>query len=243
LSIKIKHPQMGVQDIQDTLRRLGNRVLAEHSQRFFKTGKGQYGEGDKFLGIRVPVIRKLAKKYKGISLKNALKLLKSPYHEERLFALLILVEKFPGAGEEEQGGIYDLYLNNTIHINNWDLVDISAGHIVGAYLADKNKKPLYQLARSNRLWERRIAIISTFYMIKRDKFTDALKVAALLRDDKEDLIHKAVGWMLREIGKRNAAVEKAFLKKHYRQMPRTMLRYAIEKFPEKERQMYLLGKI
>ncbi len=230
---------MTANQIKKILRDLADPVIAEHSQRYFKTGKGEYGEGDKFLGIRIPVLRKLLKQCKTTSLTQTLSLLKSRYHEERLFALLLLVEKFKRADADEKAAIYQAYLNNTKHINNWDLVDSSASQIVGAYLQDKDKIPLYQLAKSNDLWQRRIAVIATVQLIKNKQFDDTLKIASLLLKDKHDLIHKAVGWMLREIGKRDQAVEKAFLDKHGQQMPRTMLRYAIERFPQKERQRYL----
>ena len=229
--------------IQKELRRLANTKIAEHSQRFFKTAEGQYGYGDRFLGIRVPALRKLARQYRGISIEQASRLLKSEFHEERLLALLLLVDMFKKADDEGKRAIYDLYLENTRCINNWDLVDCSAEHIIGAYLYDGDKRPLYNLAVSDMLWERRIAIMSTFGFIKHGEFTDTLKIAEILLDDKEDLIHKAVGWMLREVGKRNIETEEKFLKKYYKQMPRTMLRYAIEKFPEPKRQRYLKGSI
>jgi len=229
--------------IQKELRRLADKQIAEHSQRFFKTGKGQYGQGDKFLGIRVPVLRKLARQYRGVSIDAACRLLKSEFHEERLLALLLLVAMFRKANDERRRAIYTLYLENTRFINNWDLVDCSAEHIVGAYLRGGDKKPLYELAVSDMLWERRISIMSTFHFIKHGEFADTLKIAEILLADNEDLIHKAVGWMLREIGKRNIETEEKFLKKYYRQMPRTMLRYAIEKFPEPKRQRYLKGNV
>ena len=230
---------MTANQIKKILRDLADPVIAEHSQRYFKTGKGEYGEGDKFLGIRIPVLRKQLKQCKATSLTQTLSLLKSGYHEERLFALLLLVDKFKRADADEKAAIYQAYLNNTKYINNWDLVDSSASQIVGAYLQDKDKQPIYQLAKSNDLWQRRIAVIATFQLIKNQQFDDALKIASLLLKDKHDLIHKAVGWQLREIGKRDLAVEKSFLDKHCQQMPRTMLRYAIERFPEKERKHYL----
>jgi len=230
---------MTVQEISQTLRSLGNRGIAEHSQRFFKTGKGQYGEGDCFLGIRVPVLREHAKKFKDASLADIQVLLGSDYHEERLCALLLLVQKFSRADDREQKILYDFYLKNTRHINNWDLVDLSAYLVVGAYLADKDKKPLYALARSQSLWERRIAIISTLSFIRQKQFDDTLSLAEILLDDREDLMHKATGWMLREVGKRNVGVLKKFLNAHGPRMPRTMLRYAIEKLPESDRKQYL----
>ena len=230
-------------EIQGNIRRLGDKVIAEHSQKFFKTAKGEYAEGDKFLGIRVPAIRKLVKKYRGLSINEASLFLKSIFHEERLFSLLMLVDIFNKANKEDKKAIYTLYLNNTKFINNWDLVDCSAEHIVGAYLRGVDKEPIYNLAKSESLWERRISIMSTFHFIKHNEFGDTLNISEILLLDKEDLIHKAVGWMLREVGKRNIEVEEGFLKKHYKRMPRTMLRYAIEKFDGDKRQMYLKGEI
>jgi len=222
---------------------LANEQIAEHSQRFFKTGKGEYGEGDIFLGIRVPLLRRLVKKYGGISIAEVRKLLHSKFHEERLLAVLMLVQLFKSADESVQKQVYDLYLENTEFINNWDIVDISASNIVGAHLYEKDKAPLYDLVQSKNLWERRIAIISTFYFIRQNEFDDTLKLAEILLNDKEDLIHKAVGWMLREVGKREIEFEEEFLQEHYKIMPRTMLRYAIEKFPETSRKMYLRGEV
>jgi len=232
-----------VLEIQKELRQLADKKIATHSQRFFKTGKGQYGYGDRFLGIRVPVLRKIAKQYRGTSIKQVSRLLKSEFHEERLLCLLLLVDMFKKENDEGKRDIYKLYLENTKFINNWDLVDSSAEHIVGAYLRDGDKKPLYELAVTDMLWERRIAITSTFHFIKHGEFDDTLKIAEILLTDKEDLIHKAVGWMLREIGKRDLETEEKFLKKYYRQMPRTMLRYAIEKFPAHKRKKYLKGNV
>jgi 3-methyladenine DNA glycosylase AlkD len=223
------------------LRALGDPRKAEDLQRFFKTGTGEYGEGDVFLGIRVPVLRKLATEYRDLTLGQAKKLLRSAIHEERLLALFILIDIFAKGSDVAKRQIYHLYLEHTQFVNNWDLVDASAEHIVGAYLWDKDKAPLLELAGSSLLWERRIAILSTFHFIKRGEFEATLKIARLLLADSEDLIHKAVGWMLREVGKRNLATEEAFLGKHYRKMPRTMLRYAIERFPEEKRRAYLHG--
>jgi 3-methyladenine DNA glycosylase AlkD len=236
-------PSVRLTDIQEHVRQLGNDEIARHSQRFFKTGKGEYGEGDRFLGIRVPVLRKLAREYKDLTLTDASRLLTSEFHEERLLSLLILVSLFSKGSEKEKYAVYQAYLKNTRYINNWDLVDSSAQHIVGAYLWTRNRKPLYRLAQSKKLWERRISIMSTFHFIKRNDVEDALSLSEILKNDPEDLIHKAVGWMLREIGNRNRAIEERFLKKHYKDMPRTMLRYAIEKFPEKKRLTYLKGKM
>lgn len=232
---------MTAKHVSETLRDLANPNVAEHSQRFFKTGKGQYGEGDRFLGIRVPILRTQAKQFRDLPLKEVRSLMKSAFHEERLCALLILVLKFAKGDEEERTTIYSLYVKNTKYINNWDLVDSSAHQIVGGYLADKDKRLLYTFAQSKSLWERRIAIIATYHFLKKDQYKDALSISKSLLKDDEDLIHKAVGWMLREIGKRDLATEETFLKAHYKQMPRTMLRYAIEKFPERERKRYLNG--
>jgi len=211
--------------------------------RFFKTGKGEYGEGDIFLGVTVPKIRRVAKKYKDVSLDEIRTLLRSLIHEERLTALLILVENFRKADETEKTEIFNLYLKNTKYINNWDLVDLSASRIVGEFLKDKPVDILYTLAKSKSLWERRIAIISTFQFIWEGRFAETLKISKILLTDRHDLIHKAVGWMLREVGKRSFKTEEGFLKKHYKKMPRTMLRYSIEKFPEKLRLRYLTGVV
>ena len=232
-----------VNEIKKRLRKLGNKERAEVSRRYFKTGPGEYGEGDIFLGIPVPELRKLAKTYRHLTLKDTTKLLQSPIHEERLLALLILIHIFPAGDESIKKEIFDLYLNNTRYINNWDLVDASAQYIAGAFLVHKNKKVLYRLAKSEDLWERRIAIMSTFHFIRQNEFSETLKIAEILIADREDLIHKAVGWMLREVGKRNLKIEEQFLKLYYKKMPRTMLRYAIEKFPQARRRLYLTGKI
>jgi 3-methyladenine DNA glycosylase AlkD len=230
-------------NIQNELRQLSNKEIAEHSQRFFKTGEGQYGHGDIFLGIRVPVLRKIAKKYSQISIDESVQLLKSKFHEERLLALLILVAIFKKANNEDRKAVYASYLDNTSFINNWDLVDCSAEHIVGAYLRKADKQPIYNLAEFPMLWERRISIMSTFHYIKHNEFIDSLRISKILLHDKEDLIHKAVGWMLREIGNRDIEAEEEFLREYYRQMPRIMLRYSIEKFPEPKRQRYLKGQV
>jgi 3-methyladenine DNA glycosylase AlkD len=230
---------MTANEISKRLQKIGDKEDAIFLQRFFKTGPGQYGEGDIFLGIRVPAVRKLAREYKELPLKENLSLLQSPYHEIRLFALIFLVNVFAKGNEIIQKNIYDLYLANIRYINNWDLVDISASKIAGAYLFTKSRKPLYQLAKSKSLWERRIAVLSTFYFIKNNQFDDSLKIAEILLKDKEDLIHKATGWMLREIGKRDTKIAEAFLRKHCRTMPRTMLRYAIERLTPLKRRIYL----
>ncbi len=234
---------MTVTEIRARLQKLGNKEKALFLKRFFKTGPGEYAEGDILLGIRVPDIRKLVKEYQALTVQDVLPLLRSPFHEERLFALLLLVNAYAKGEGPDRKQIYEMYLNNTHSINNWDLVDCSASQIVGAFLMDKNRKPLYRLAKSDSLWERRISVMATFHFIKCHQMSDTLKIARLLLSDKEDLIHKAVGWMLREVGKRDLRCEEDFLKEHCRQMPRTMLRYAIEKFPQPRRQMYLDGTI
>lgn len=225
------------------LRRYASKERARNLQRFFKTGPGQYAEGDIFLGVVVPNVRKIAIRFSEMDLRKAIYLLRSPFHEERFLALLILVRKFDQADEQGKKEVYEKYLKNTRHINNWDLVDLSAEKIIGPFLINRNKMPLYRLAGSDNLWERRISILSTFYFIKNHKFMDALKISEILLVDTEDLMHKAVGWMLREIGKRDMAAAERFLKKHCRTMPRTMLRYAIERFPEYKRRAYMKGVI
>jgi 3-methyladenine DNA glycosylase AlkD len=232
-----------VQEIRQRLRRLGNKKKARVSRSFFKTGPGEYGEGDVFLGATVSELRQLAAQYSAITLREIQQLLRSDVHEERMLALFILVGAYARGDGRARERIYKLYLKNTHHVNNWDLVDESAEHIVGAFLRGKSKRPLYLLARAKDLWERRIAIMATFHFIKRGEFAETLKIARILLADKEDLIHKAVGWMLREIGKRDIRIEERFLKRHYKEMPRTMLRYAIERFPEAKRQRYLRGNI
>ena len=234
---------MNIGETRRELNSLANEEKAKILQKFFKTGPGEYGEGDKFLGIQVPQLRKLARQFRNLALAETEQLLHSPFHEERLLALLIMILKYQKGDGPTKETIYHTYLQNTAFINSWDLVDVSAEHIVGAYLLNRSRKVLYDFARSNSLWERRIAVLATFHYIKREDFTDTLKISRILLEDKEDLIHKAVGWMLREIGKRDLAAEQDFLHKHYKSMPRTMLRYAIERFPEDLRKMYLRGEI
>ena len=234
---------MPVKEIKEKLQKLGNKKRAAQSRRYFKTAPGEYGEGDMFVGIRVPELRKLSRAYRDIPLEATEILLNSPIHEERVLALLILVLKYAGSDAGEQKRIYTLYLKNTRFVNNWDLVDASAHYIVGPFLMDKSKKPLYRLATSKSIWERRIAIMSTFHYIRQNIYSETLKIADTLISDKEDLIHKAVGWMLREIGKRDLQTEEEFLRPRYKAMPRTMLRYAIERFPAAKRQRYLKGTI
>ena len=224
--------------IKKDLQKLANPKQAEILQRFFKTGKGEYGEGDIFLGIKVPEQREVAKKY-DLTLEEIQDLLSDKVHEYRLTALFILVNKYKKSDKKNKKEIFDFYLKNTKSINNWDLVDLSAPNIVGDYLLDKDKSILYKLAKSDNLWEKRIAVLATFAFIKDNQFEDAFKISEILLKDNHDLIHKAVGWMLREIGKRNLEAEERFLNNHYKKMPRTMLRYAIERFPESKRKYYL----
>lgn len=231
---------MSLKQIRSKLKECIQPEKAQFYPRFFKTGPGEYGEGDIFLGVTVPDLRRLAKKYKDLSIDDSLTLLRSQYHEERLLSLFILIHKFEKGTETEKNQLYKLYLDNTAHINNWDLVDASAYKICGPYLYKKNRKVLYQLVKSDDLWERRISIMTTYYFIKNHDYDDTLALAEILLQDDHDLIHKAVGWMLRELGKRDIDLECAFLDKHTAQMPRTMLRYAIEKFPEKMRKEYLM---
>ncbi len=232
---------MTTRNIRQKLQQLGSEEKANVLRRFFKTGPGEYGEGDVFIGVRVPELRKLVKEYPDITLKESMQLLRSLIHEERMLALLILVDKYSKGNETVKKRIYTLYLQHTKFINSWDLVDTSAHHIVGDFLMDKSKEPIYRLATSKNLWERRIAILSTFHFIKHNNYSETLKISKILLTDEQDLIHKSVGWMLREIGNRHMVTQETFLKKHYKRMPRTMLRYAVEKFPEPKRQKYLKG--
>ncbi|OGK23637.1 DNA alkylation repair protein [Candidatus Roizmanbacteria bacterium RIFCSPLOWO2_01_FULL_37_13] len=228
-----------LEQLQKDLRKLANPQKAKILQRFFKTGKGEYGEGDVFLGITVPEQRKIAIRFKTLDLRDIQKLLNSKIHEERLIALLILFEKYRKANDLDKKKVFDFYLKNSKRINNWDLVDLSAHLILGDYLLYRDKSVVYRLAESKNLWERRIAVLTTFRFIKYNQFEDSLKIGQMLLKDKHDLIQKAVGWMLREIGKRDQEVEEEFLKKYYKIMPRTMLRYAIERFDGKKKKFYL----
>lgn len=221
------------------LRRFANAKARKVAQSFFKTGPGEYGEGDVFLGVKVPHSRQVAKKYQDLPLPEVQKLLKSKVHEERFLALIILVMKFKKASAAEQKIIYQFYVRHFAFVNNWDLIDTTAEHIVGAYLWDQNRQILDKWARSCNLWHRRIAMLSTFYFIRRSDFEDTLRLAKVLLHDEHDLIHKAVGWLLREVGKRELRVLLDFLDLHASEMPRTMLRYAIEKLTPRERKHYL----
>ena len=212
--------------------------------RFFKTAKDQYAAGDKFLGLTVPQSRLIAKKYRDLPLTDCLQLLKSPWHEERLIALIIMTYQFKKGDESVRKEVYEAYLANTKHINNWDLVDLSAGYIVGEYLKNNDRSVLKKLAKSDDLWKKRVSIIATFAFIYNDEYEWTFTIADILLHDKHDLIHKAVGWMLREVGKRvSQEEEEKFLKPRYKTMPRTMLRYAIERFEDGKRKKYLLGEV
>ncbi len=229
--------------IRAELHELADPTRAIHFQRFFKTGAGEYGEGDRFLGLTVPIMRALVHKYRELDDASALELLASSWHEERLVGLLLLVEGYEQADARRRSRIHRAYLANTHQINNWDLVDASAEYIVGPQLDARELALLERLARSESVWERRIAIVSAFHFIKRNEFRPTLAIAELLLRDSHDLIHKAVGWMLREVGKRDRRALDVFLRKHYQLMPRTMLRYAIERHPERVRKRYLAGTI
>lgn len=230
---------MKLSAVQIELRQLADPEVAEKSQRFMKTGKGEYAEGVQLLGVRVPTIRAVAKNHRSLSVKNILNILHSPYHEERLLALIMFVYQFERGDDALQRDIYKTYLDNTEYVNGWDLIDSSAHQIVGGYLLNNKRAKLTALSKSSSLWERRISIIATLHFIKRDQYDDTLRISRQLLNDKEDLIHKAVGWMLREVGNRDKPVEIEFLTEHCEAMPRTMLRYAIEKFDKKQRDHFL----
>jgi 3-methyladenine DNA glycosylase AlkD len=229
--------------IHEVLQSMANPAKAKILARFFKTGPGEYGEGDRFLGVVVPKIRTVVKQHRQATLGDIRQLLRSPYHEERLTALFILVGQYTRGDETCKKTIYHLYLASTSCINNWDLVDLSAPHIVGAHLYGNDSSALTRLAHSKNLWERRIAMLATYYFIRRGKSREALRIAGLLLQDPEDLIHKAVGWMLREVGKHcSIEAECRFLDHHAAVMPRTMLRYALEHFPDPLRMRYMRAR-
>ena len=232
---------MTARNIQKRLRSFASKEKASLLMGFFKTGPGQYGEGDLFLGVMVPQTRLVVKEFRDAPLAEVAKLLRSSWHEDRLCALLLLVNRFERGDEVLRARVFSLYLKNTKYINNWDLVDLSAPKIVGPHLDGGDRSLLYRLVRSKSLWERRIAILATFAYIRSSDFRDALALAEQLLSDEHDLMHKAVGWMLREVGKKDVAVLEGFLRKHHRAMPRTTLRYAIERFPEAKRKRYLNG--
>jgi 3-methyladenine DNA glycosylase AlkD len=236
-------PENKLNELKKTIRKNADKKHAKTMQWFFKTGKGEYGEGDKFLGLKVPLQRKIAKKFIDMKLSDLKQLLQSKIHEDRLISLLILVEQYQNADEKQKEKVYKFYLQNRKHINNWDLVDLSAPKIVGEHLINRDKEILYKYARSKNLWEKRIAILSTYTFIKNNNLITTLELSDILLYDGQDLIHKAVGWMLREVGKMDMKTLEDYLKLRYNKMPRTMLRYAIEKFPEQERKKYLKGII
>lgn len=229
--------------LQSDLRKFRNPEKARFLQGYFKTGPGEYAQGDIFIGVTVFALRSLAQQYQALSFSEILSLLKSPIHEERLLSLLILIHQYRKGSQDAKEKIYRAYLAHTSFINHWDLVDVTAKNIVGDFLKERSRAPLYVLARSRSLWERRIAILATFHFIDHNDFKDSLRIARILLTDSHDLIHKAVGWMLREIGKKDRDAQESFLKKYYRRMPRTMLRYAIERFEEARRQAYLKGRV
>ncbi len=233
-----------IEELKELLLSIGSEDRKVKSMSYFKTGKGEYGEGDIFIGIKIPDLRKAIKPYVfKLSLNRVIELLHSPLHEFRLAALIIMVKRYQ-KNLDERESIIDIYISNTDYVNNWDLVDSSAHYILGPWLEDKDRSLLYDFAKSGNLWKERIAIMSTFHYIKKNRdFKDTLAISEILLNHKEDLIHKAVGWMLREIGNISISSEEEFLKLHYKNMPRTMLRYAIEKFPEDKRQDYLKGRI
>lgn len=229
------------EQLQKELTEAGNKNRAELLATFFKTGPGKYGHGDVFLGIYVPTTRAISKKYPALSLSDLEDLLKSKIHEVRLAAILILIDKYACAEDGQKMALVDFYVRQE-GVNNWDLVDVSAARILGNYLLDEHKGILYELVKSQSVWKRRIAIVATHAFIKCGQYEDTLRLAELLCGDTHDLIHKAVGWMLREVGKKNQAVLEDFLEKNCAKLPRTTLRYAIEKFSAKERKAYLKQK-
>ena len=234
---------MNAQDLRNKVLTLGDPERAHGSARFFKTGPGQSGEGLRFLGLDAATLRGLAREFRSLELADIETALHSEWHDERAVALLIMALQYPKAGDAAKKALYDCYLGNTEHVNSWALVDCSAPHVVGAHLFERSRKPLDRLAKSKSLWERRIAMVATQHFIRKGEFADTLRIAERLLHDEEDLIHKAAGWMLREVGDRDLAALEAFLKQHHRKMPRTMLRYAIEKFPDKKRKAYLAGAV
>ncbi len=233
---------MTAKEIESKLKAIGSSEDARFAQKYFKTGPGEYGEGDRFLGIRAEPLKKMARDYP-LDQTESLKLLKSAFNEARLVALLNLARHFTRGGERERTTIFKAYLAHTRFINNWNLVDSSAPEILGAHLYKRSRKPLYKLARSRSLWERRMSIVATHYFIRESDFADTLAISKLLLSDDQDLIHKASGWMLREVGKRDQGALEEFLAKNYQVMPRTMLRYAIERFSASRRKQYLKGVV
>jgi 3-methyladenine DNA glycosylase AlkD len=232
-------PRLSVARLRRRLREAARPEDARALQRFFKTGPGDYGEGDVFLGVRVPAIRALVRQADGLSVTQAQGLLRSKFHEERLLALLLLVRRFQRGDDRARETIFRLYLRETRCINNWDLVDLSAPHILGGWLLRRDRSILHELAGSSGLWRRRMAVLATLAFIRAGQFQDTVRLCEKLLSDRHDLMHKACGWMLREAGKRDAGVLRRFLRAHAPRMPRTMLRYAIERLPEPERRQWL----
>lgn len=228
---------------QAALKKHSSRKVADQTRKFFKTGKGEYSEGDVFIGVRMADIRKVAKAYTHLKRASIKKLVRSKIHEERMVGLVILVYQFEKAGEADQDKIYQFYVSHFKFVNNWDLVDVTAPGIIGAYLLNRDREELYRWARSSHLWTRRISIVAQWRLIREGDLKDVYRISKTLLQDEHDLIHKAVGWMLREAAKKDLKKTETFLQKHYHKMPRTMLRYAIERFPETKRQRYLKGKI
>lgn len=228
-----------IKTIQSRLESLADEPTAGILRRFFKTGPGEYGEGDRFRGIRVPVLRKLCREFRHAGVEVISGLLDSPWHEDRMFALLLLIERYQSSSESGREALYHFYCSRTDRINNWDLVDVTCPHIVGRHLHTRDRSPLYRFVESPSLWERRIAIVSTFHFIRDNDFSDTIALAERLLADPEELLHKATGWMLREVGKRDQPLLEAFLDEHATAMPRTMLRYSIERLPEEERKGWL----
>ena len=226
--------------LEQSLAELANPDIARHSGRFFKTGRGEYGEGDEFLGIRVPELRKLVRRFPDLQLATIVDLLQSSFHEKRLLAALMLVNRYQKGDLIVQEDVYNCYLDHLgTAINNWDIIDTTCPHIIGAWLYERDRSILFTLSLSDNLWKRRASMLACFYFIRRNDFTDALRIAETLLRDREDLIHKATGWMLREIGKRDQETEERFLREHCTDMPRTMFRYAIERFDQQKRLQYL----
>ena len=228
-----------ISTINTRLEALADLPTSEILRRFFKTGPGEYGEGDRFRGIRVPVLRKLCREFRHAGVEVISELLDSPWHEDRMLALLLLIERYRASSESSREALYDFYCSRSDRVNNWDLVDVSCPHIVGHHLNTRDRSPLYRFIESSNLWDRRIAIVSTFHFIRDNNFTDTLILAERLLADPKELLHKATGWMLREVGKRDLSQLEAFLERHATVMPRTALRYAIERLPEEERRGWL----
>jgi len=231
---------MTLTKLKKDAKKYSNAKRKKANEWFFKTGKGQYGEGDKFIGVSMPHVRIIAKKYINLDTKEILELLKSPIHEHRMIALVIWTYQYEKGNEKKKKQIFNLYLKNTKYINNWDLVDVTCNRIVGFHLLDKDRKILYKLAKSKNLWEKRIAIVSTgVFIVKKSNFKDTIKISKILMNDKHDLIHKAVGWMLREMGKKDEKTLLKFLDKHHKVMPRTMLRYSLERLNKRKKEFYM----